>query len=249
MVCERDDRNQVLPRSLFDGFDSVRIVSLRTRTDRRRAILKELEPFSLGEKVRFFDGYELPDRGPFLSKGSHGCYRSHLEILKEAGQAGESVLVLQDDCAFLPEIRDYRLPPCDIFYGGFEATDPDDPANSGIIGAHFMGFGAVAAAQASVYLTALLDPAYPPDLQAAAEPGFNPAIRPPIDGALVWFRRAHPALRTVFALLSYQRSSRSDITPATFVDRIPFVRNGAELARRLKSRAGSRSDSQGTLKA
>lgn len=224
--------------SLFDAIDRIWIVSLRARQDRRRAILKELQPFELGDKLRIFDAYEMSERGPFRSKGSHGCYLSHLEILSEAAEAGESVFILQDDCAFLPAIHEYQLPACDVFYGGFEASNPGDLENSDIIGAHFMGFNATAAEQASVYLRKLLDPAFPPDRRAAAEPTFDPAIRPPIDGALVWFRRAHPELRTVFAKLSYQRSSRSDITPASLVDRIPILRDGAELARRLRNRMG-----------
>ena len=191
-------------------------------------------------RFSFFDAYSISGAGRFRSVGSHGCFLSHLEILCDAAAAGESVLILQDDCALLPDARQYLLPPCDIFYGGFEASDPARPEVSDIVGAHFMGFSAKAANLASRYLLSLLHPATAPDQQAAAEPSFNPRQRPPIDGALVWFRRAYPELTTVFAKLSYQRSSRSDVTPHR-LDRWrvlqPFVAAGRQVKRALNDAA------------
>lgn len=223
--------------SVLLDYDRVRIVSLPERDDRRRQMRRELR--SLGvegdTRVQFFNALKRPDRGPFRSAGSHGCYLSHLAILRDAAQAEESVLILQDDCEFLPDTRSYRLPPgVDVFYGGYEASDPDDLANCDIVGAHFMGFSAKAAGLASNYLTQLLDPSFPPDAKAAAESSFNPTMRPPIDGACVWFRRAHPELVTEFRLLAVQRSSRSDITPRRTLDRFWATRGLLEGARRLK---------------
>ena len=176
-------------------------------------------------KVSFFDAMRMSAPGPFRSCGSHGCYLSHLAILWEAANNRQSVLILQDDCDFLDDIRAYQLPPCDIFYGS-HSEDADT-----IIGAHFMGFSSRAAVLAADYLQRLLDPAFPPDAQASRESTFNPAVRPPIDGSLVWFRRAYPDLKTVFALLGVQRRSRSDITPGT-LDQLPVVRGVVEAMRR-----------------
>ena len=212
--------------TVFDAYDRIRIVSLASRKDRRAAILEELRPFDLAHKLEFFDALTVPEPGPFRSRGSHGCFLSHLQILSDAARSNESVLILQDDCAFLPEIRAYAMPECDVFYGS-HAEDADE-----IIGAHFMGFSAPAAAKASHYLENLLDTSFPPDPKAATEPTFKPGMRPPIDGSLVWFRRAHPELKSAFALLSYQRSSRSDITPR-LLDRIPLVRGVLQILRKF----------------
>jgi len=94
-----------------------------------------------------------------------------------------------------------------------------------------MGFSVEAASKAAAYLGAFYsDPAFEPDPKAASEPDFDSHLRPPIDGALVWFRRAHRELRTRFAKIAFQRSSRSDVTPSTF-DRYPILRELAGVAR------------------
>jgi glycosyl transferase family 25 len=213
---------------LFDAFDRVRIVSLVERQDRRRQMGRQLAAIGLigDPKFSFFDAIRMSAPGPFRSSGSHGCYLSHLAILTEAANNRQSVAILQDDCDFLDRIRSYQLPPCDIFYGSHS-----EDGNT-IIGAHFMGFSSRAAALAADYLQQLLDPSFPPDSQACLESGFNPAIRPPIDGSLVWFRRAYPHLQTAFALLGVQRRSRSDITPGA-LDQIPVVRGAVEAMRRV----------------
>lgn len=209
--------------SVFSSYDRIQIVNLPHRTDRRREMEREIDKLDIAAPVSFFPAIKMEDPGPFMRVGSHGAYHSHLKILQDAAAQGESVLILQDDCEFLPDVRNFKLPPgTDIFYGGYSASDPVDLHGSDIIGAHFMGFSAPAAYKAAKYLEALLDPAFPPEPNAAKVPGFNPAIRPPIDGALVWFRRLHPELRTEFAMLSKQRSSRTDIGDLSLIDRLPI---------------------------
>ena len=221
---------------LFDQFDRIRIVSLPTRQDRRLEMNDQLKEIGLSTdpRVAYFDAVSFDDPGPFLRKGSRGAFISHLNLLREAAEAGASILILQDDCDFLPGIETYEIPVCDIFYGGYEASNPHDLLNSGIIGAHFMGFSAHAATLAAEYLSAFLEPDFPPDPRAAQEPGYNPAIKPPIDGALVWFRRAHPQLRTEFALLSRQRSSRTDIGDQRWVDKMLLPRKLVSIARTIR---------------
>jgi len=219
---------------LFDRFDDIRIVSLRDRHDRRRFMLRQMKDLGLSDepRVQFFDAYRTTHPGMFRKAGSHGCFLSHLQILRAAASRDRSVLILQDDCEFLPQIRTYDLPECDIFYGGYHRDETS--ATGDIIGAHFMGFSRIAAARAASYLEQYLVPSFPPDKVAAEDPGFDPAIRPPIDGAFVWFRRAHPELRTEFALLSRQTSSRSDISPH-FADRLPVLRDAAAVFRHIRS--------------
>lgn len=223
---------------LFAAFDRIRVVNLPQRTDRRAEMERELRAAGLlgDARVAFFPAVACSDPGPFLRVGSHGAFRSHLTLLREAADAGESILILQDDCDFLlPELEAYRLPPrWDLFYGGYVAHDPANLAESDIIGAHFMGFSPRAAQVAADYLTRYLEPDFTPDAKSAAMPNFNPAIRPPIDGAFVWMRRAHPELVTVFAMLGAQRPSRTDIGDQRLFDRIPGLRTLAGWARRLR---------------
>jgi glycosyl transferase family 25 len=221
---------------LFDQFDRIRIVNLPDRKDRRIEMNRQLKEVSLWNdpRVAYFEAVSFDEPGPFLRKGSRGAFTSHLILLREAAEAAESILILQDDCDFLPGIETYEMPACDVFYGGYEATDPHDLQNSCIIGAHFMGFSARAAILAAEYLSEFLKPDFPPDPQAAQEPDYDPAIKPPIDGALVWFRRAHPEMTTEFALLSRQRPSRTDIGDQRWFDKMTLPRKFASIARTIK---------------
>ena len=213
---------------MFENYDRVRVISLIERTDRRKAIIAELARF--GVRPEFFDAFRINGRGLFMNPGAHGGFLSHMAVLSEAAAKGESILVLEDDCTFAGP---FQIPQCDIFWGGYEAVG-GDLRNADLIGAHCIGYSAKAAKLASSYLRNLLDPAFPPDPKAAKDPNFNPDMRPPADGALAWFIRAHPELTVEFAQVAGQRASRSDITPAHFYDRIPLIRDLADWARRLR---------------
>lgn len=236
--CKKDCQSMPM---LFDAFDRIWIVNLESRPDRRREMEHQLSLVGLLDdpRVQFFNAIHTANPGQFRRAGSHGAFLSHMALLQKAAEADESILILQDDCDFLfPAIDRYRLPSrWDIFYGGYNASDPDNLEDSDIIGAHFMGFSRAAAAAALDYLIGLYRyPDFPPDPRASREPGFDPAIRPPIDGALVWFRRAHPEMKTVFAMLSQQRASRTDIGDQRWFDRFPGLRELSEAARRFKRR-------------
>jgi glycosyl transferase family 25 len=189
-------------------------------------------------RLAFFDALSFEDPGPFRRKGSRGNFMSRIPLLREASAAGESILILEDDCDFLlPQINEFVMPDSwDIFYGGYTPHDPTNLAASDIVGSHFMAFSPRAAGAVADYLTAYLKPDFEPDVSAAAEPGFDPTIRPPIDGALVWFRRAYPEFRTVFAMLGVQRSSRTDVGDQRWFDKIGGLREFAGFARRISRR-------------
>lgn len=212
---------------MFVAFDRVRVISLRERKDRRRVMRRELA--KVGGSAEFFGAIRPETHGPFSSRGTYGSFLSHAAIVQEAAWNGESVLILEDDCNFLPAARDYRVPVCDVFYGS-HACDADE-----MIGAHCMGFSARAVKLLDRYLSEYLRPDFEPDAKAAGVAGYNPRIRPPIDGAYVWFRRAHPELTTHFAMLTYQRPSRSDCTPSHALDRIPLIRDAVEMGRRVRA--------------
>lgn len=208
---------------LFDQFDRIRVINLVHRTDRRAEMEGELARIGLGSdpRVAFVAGKMFAEPGTFSSKGARGVYHSHLMILEEAAAANESVIILEDDADFLPAVMTYDLAGgFDIFYGAYEASNPADLANSDIIGAHFMGFSAGVVREIVSYLKEILNTGY----------------HPPIDGAYVWFRRAHRPIRTIFATpsLAEQRPSRTDISETHLLDKMPGMRGFMSTARRIK---------------
>lgn len=225
--------------SLFDRFQWIPIISLPHRHDRRKSMTRQLAGLGLGgdPRVAFFDAIRPSSEGAFDKIGTHGAFLSHLNVLREAARRKVWVLVLEDDCVFRPEVADYAFPDrCDIFYGGWEVLgDANDPHTADLIGAHCMGFSPRAAKVAVEYLSSLLessDPVVPEDV--ARDERYRADIRPPVDGAYVWLRKVHPELTTVFADLSYQRPSRTDIGAHKWFDRTPLVRDLAGMARRLR---------------
>jgi hypothetical protein len=211
-------------RMLFDSFDRIRIVNLAHRTDRRREMLQQLAGVGLAgdPRVAFFAAHAFADQGRFYSLGARGCFSSQMTLVEEAAAAGESLLILEDDCDFGAAIDACRVPAgCDVFYGGYLATSqPHDPAASDIVGAHCMGFSARCLVRLAPWLR-------------AAWAGDDPA---PIDGEYVRFRRANPDLVSVFAApqVAFQRPSRTDIGQVRAFDRIPLLREAAGLARRFR---------------
>lgn len=212
---------------MLEPFDQIRIINLPYRTDRRADMLRELARIGLADdpRVSFFEAIRPADQGDFYSVGARGVYLSHLQILREAADAGMNVLILEDDCQFTPAaLSAGNLPdpatPWDIFYGGYEATDPGDLYTSDIVGAHMMGFTANTARRLCDYLDNLV----------------YDGAHPPIDGAYVWFRRANDDIRTAFAVpqLAVQRSSRSDVGNLRLHDRITMLRPILAFARRIK---------------
>lgn len=208
---------------IFDQFDSIRIINLPYRTDRRTEMEGELARLDLLDdpRVAFFKAFQFDDAGPFSSPGARGVFQSHLAILEEAASNGHRVLILEDDCDFIPAASSYApQQPWSIFYGGYEASDPTNLLTSDIIGAHMMGFAPETAAHLADYLNTLV----------------YDGIHPPIDGAYIWYRRAFPDVATLFAepALGNQRPSRTDIAELRFFDKIPLIRELIGMARRMK---------------
>ncbi|MBW8296739.1 hypothetical protein [Sphingopyxis sp.] len=208
---------------VFDHFDRIRVINLSYRTDRRREMDRELAAVGLegDPRVAYFAAIRPGDAGDFTSIGARGVYASQKAILREAAAAKESVLILEDDCSFVPGTADRQVAPgWDIFYGGYTAASPSNLHASDIQGAHMMGFSREGAQRVSAYLEQLR----------------YEGIHPPIDAAYVWYRRANPDVLTEFAVppLGEQRSSRSDIADLKWFDRSPLTRGGANVLRRLR---------------
>lgn len=210
------NRERRLPR-VFESFDQVSIINLRERVDRRQDMLREIERVGLDRhpSLSFFDAIKRDDAGPFLRVGSHGAFDSYVGVLESAVRNGNSVLVLQDDCRFTRAVHDeINIEGVDLFYGGWRALDRGPVERSAIVGAHCMGFTCRTARLALDYLADYKSPDFAADSIACSEPGYDNTVRPPIDGALVWFRRANPSVRTLFHRIALQRSSPSSISPS-----------------------------------
>ncbi|MDA8225601.1 MAG: LPS biosynthesis glycosyltransferase, partial [Betaproteobacteria bacterium] len=123
-----------------------------------------------------------------------------------------------------------------VFYGGYELLQPlagpdaeiqSMAAEAAVRTTHFVAFQAPVMERAAAYLQAML-----------ARPGGHPDGGPMhVDGAYSWFRRQHPEMLTLIAVpeLGYQRSSKTDIHPLSWIDRTPLLRDAANLARKLKN--------------
>jgi glycosyl transferase family 25 len=222
--------------SIFAPYDLIRIISLPHRTDRRREMREQLRNVGMegDPRVAFVDAVRPPDAGRFGSIGAHGCFLSHLTVLGQA--QGGSLLILEDDCDFTGEALTTAVPEgTDVFYGGYMRAEGANLAGDEVIGSHCMGFSARAAAMAERYLASFFDASFVPDARAVREGAFDGVIQPPVDGAYVWFRRAHPELQVHFAepVAAVQRPSRTDIGDQPFFDRVPGLRTLAAAARRV----------------
>lgn len=177
---------------MFEHYQRIRIINLAEREDRRREMLGELRRVGLAEdaRVAFFQAIRPLDQGKFRSIGGHGVYLSHLTLLQEAAKAGESLLILEDDCDFTKAIFAPR-DRSDVLWGGYTIY-PEH-----IEGAHCMGFSAAAVPRIATYLEDLL-----------AEKPIE------VDGAYIWFCRDHPDIITDACNppIAVQRPSSSDIS-------------------------------------
>lgn len=211
----------------FAVFDTIQIINLPERSDRRAEMAVELDRLGLSDdpRVSFFAAIRPDNAGTFTSIGARGVYESQKAILNEAARHERSVLILEDDCAFAEGARTADFGgDWDVFYGGYYASDPADLVRSDIVGAHMMGFSAAGARRAAQFLNTL---------QAEG-------IHPPIDAAYVWWRRADTSVKAAFAIppLANQRFSRSDIAPVKLHDRLQGLRQLVSAFRRIRNQKG-----------
>src|SRR5580698_3833906 len=92
---------------LTDYFPLTRVVNLPARTDRYREISAQLDalgmPFAAGQ-VELFRAIQPPDAAGFTNTAVHGCFLSHLNILRNARPRGvESLLIIEDDLQVQPQ--------------------------------------------------------------------------------------------------------------------------------------------------
>ncbi|WP_367026704.1 glycosyltransferase family 25 protein [Methylococcus sp. ANG] len=231
---------------LMDYFDCCYVINLPERRDRRREMEKELERAGMppeSGRVEFFPAIRPESAGPFPSIGAHGCFMSHLGILREArGQGLRNVLILEDDLTFaaqfpaveeklLGELRETRW---DFAFFGHVLELPEagldsahlEPYAGPIVTAHFYAVNGPVIERLLAFLDTLLQ----------RPPGHPDGGPMHVDGAYSTFRQQNPDVVTLVAVpsLGWQRSSRSDIYPNRWYDRWPLVRDLVALARRGK---------------
>lgn len=232
---------------LIQHFQRCYIVNLPERADRRREMNAELQRAGLradGKRIRYFRAVRPADTGEFPSLGARGCFLSHLGILKEAIADGlDKVLVMEDDLALDPRIVAApdtmlrRLQAADWDFAYFGHVEPS------AVGAA-PGWQETRIPLATTHFYALSGRVLQPlhdHLEACLQrPSGHPLGSPMhVDGAYSLFRMQHPEFVTLMATpsLGGQRSSRSDIFPNKWYDRLPFTRHLAGVARAIKNRA------------
>jgi|GEM_PF-165907 len=245
LIAERPPRTlQCRSMRLIDYFSSAYVVNLPSRTDRRmemELMLTRLGMMPLPEKLAFFPAIRPADAGGFPSIGARGCFLSHLELLKIAlARGAERVLVMEDDLDIAPNLAAIEGPiveqlqqqPWGLVYLGHYAEGLP-PSNTGLVRAnnltmcsHFYGINQPFLEQLVTYLESIL-------LRPAGHPDGGPMH---YDGALSMFRE-RTGIPTLFATpcLGWQRSSRSDVAPNKWYDKIPGTRWAVSRARRLRN--------------
>ncbi|MBC7601782.1 MAG: glycosyltransferase family 25 protein [Ramlibacter sp.] len=235
----------------LDQFERIYIINLRTRADRRAEIAEQFKRIGLAmsaANVCLYEAVRPIGAGAFPSVGAHGCFMSHLGVLRNAAVAGfKRILILEDDLNFAVDFM-ARMPLVlaqadaagwSIFYGGHEIINQPSEAstkvgcsfvdpNIAVQTTHFLGMQGIAIEAAANYLGAML----------AREPGHKDGGPMHVDGAYSWFRRANPQLHTITVLpvLGYQRASRTDIHEQRWFDKVLGVRQVVAGLRRARNR-------------
>ena len=232
---------------IFDAFERIYIINLPERVDRLREVFDELARAGVSTndaRLRVFAGIRPPDAGIFPSRGAHGCHMSHLSIIREAIRDKlESVLIIEDDVALSPEclkeqpdlVQRLNQGNWDFAYPGHmqqlalntEQTQHWIDSNMPLVCAHFYGLNRRVLPALEDYLSRCL-------LRPAGHPDGGPMH---IDGAYSMFRSRNGAVLTLLAVpsLAGQRSSRSDIYPNKWFDRMPLIRWLAAQARHWRN--------------
>lgn len=227
-------------------FDSIRIVNLVHRDDRRQEVIEELAKLSIEidkNNVRFYPAVKPEEPAGFPSVGARGCFMSHLSILKQAHDEGvEKLLILEDDVDFIKTIYDV-LPDVitelnnlewDICYFGHHLSlDASSGSlfkryDQGIQTTHFYAVKGEVISHLIAFFELILS-------RLPGDPKGGPMH---VDGAISTFRAQNPDVKTIVLCepIGYQRPSRTDIHALAIYDRIPVIKNILNLYRKIKKR-------------
>lgn len=233
-------------KRLIEFFDRTYIINLEDRTDRRLRVESEFRSIGLeipSEKIRFYSAARPASQGEFYSVGAKGSFYSHRDVLKLAAEDGlNNVLVVEDDVSFrnVPAqaidvaVRSLASEKWDVVYLGYlEPASPDlpgplSPWPNDTIGGHFYAVN-------NGFFRTMIQYMNDCELRPRDHPDGGPMSR---DGAFNHIRYLHPNIRVLIAVpnFAYQRSSRTDIAPVKFYDRIDWLRPPLQLLRDWKTR-------------
>lgn len=230
-------------------FGRVVVINLQTRVDRREEMSEQLRGIDLGfesPRVQLFSTTKPQHAGGFESVGAHGCFMSHLTVLRQAREQGlSSVLILEDDLNFCERFsekfeavaRFLAREPWGMLYGSYFLNEPlthsslpcvQAPSQQLIGTTAFLAINGEHIPALVAYLEAML--ARPP-----GDPEGGPMH---IDGAYCWFRQSHPEVVTWLATptLGFQRASKTDVHNLRWFDRVVWLTSLMTRVRRLRNR-------------
>jgi glycosyl transferase, family 25 len=230
---------------LYDYFDRIAIIHLPERTDRLRALTRELTRVGIdvrGSKVTIPEAPMPADTGGFPSRGVHGNFLSHLGILRDALRDGlESVWVLEDDAIFSRRFAReagalataLRRQPWDLCFLGHSLSRELAGLPRGLVPYGQRFYWSHCYAVNRRVLPRLID--YFTETMAN-EPGHPRGGRVYVDGAYELFRRLNPDVVTLVAnpVLSAQRGSSSSLGGLRWYDRGAALQMPVHLARGLR---------------
>lgn len=230
---------------ITDYFQGVYVVNLPERTDRRKFIVKELESVGIPltpDKVEIFPAIRPNEAGGFSSIGARGCFSSHVAILKQAKKLGlTNILILEDDLEISPKFRTDQAKIIEqlcqqdwdfAYFGHVEEVGEKSPValvpfSDAMMTTHFYAVNGKIFDSLLEFLEALQH-------RPAGHPDCGPMH---LDGAYSTFRAQNPDVIALIASpnLGWQRSSRSDIYPNPWFDRLPGIKQLAGAARTGKA--------------
>ncbi len=230
---------------ILQHFPSIKIISLKHRTDRRQRIAKQFDDLGIDMKrygITFFDALKFKDAGGFPTNGVRGCYNSHLKLIRECADSSRPALIMEDDAFFQAKalnrvsgigqlITERRWDF--IYFGGYvDATklppiaSPLTSFRGAIIGSHCVGYQPEAAARFADYLEDRL----------TRECGHPDGGRTHFDAANNDYRHKYAQVTTLLGTpnLSTQFASRTDLGTQKWFDSTPILWPVVERMRMLK---------------
>ncbi len=231
--------------------DSLRIINLESRADRRREMEAELAQIGLAVQNgfgAFFKAVRPEAAGPFPSVGARGCFLSHLRVLEQAQAEGcKAILILEDDAAIVPELRMRFVEAIEelsnldwvLAYLGYRIAPDRMPGPDSAVSATWRRVAAQTRLQ-TTHAMLVHHRAFAPLIGYLSDilerpPGHPDGGPMHVDGAYSRFRSSYPDMQTLITTQPYvlQRASASDITAPSWKERVPFIGQLRRLRNRL----------------
>jgi glycosyl transferase, family 25 len=231
---------------LIEYFDRAYIINLEDRFDRRKEVIQEFHRVGVDvpdQKVRFYTAKRPTDKGQFPTIGTRGCFSSHRDILALASEEKlPNVLVFEDDVSFRQVesslvdqiVTKLAREAWDIAYFGYlqpSDADLEGPlvhSPKGAMGTHFYAVN-------GHFIDPLLQFFKQCEIRPPGHPDGGP-MSP--DAAMSHMQFLVPDMRVLLAVpnLAHQRSSRTDVHPTSFLDRIAAMQPLIRALRAVKHR-------------